>query len=40
MELLTFHIEVAPDEVGDPTGTFGIQQRFPAKSAGVKEAVR
>ena len=40
MELLKFHIEVAPDKAGDPTGTFGIQQRFPANGAGVGKAMR
>ena len=40
MELLKFHVEVTSDEAGYPTGTFCIQQRFPAKGAGVKEAVR
>ena len=39
MELLKFHVEVPPNKARNPTGTFSIQQSFPAKDAGVKEAV-
>ena len=40
MELLKFHVEIAPDEAGDPAGTFRIQKRISAQGAGIKEAVR
>ena len=39
MELLKFHITVAPNKARDPTGNFGIQQRFPAKGASVEKAM-
>ena len=39
VELLKFHIKVAPYEARDPTGSFGIQQRFPAKGASVEKAM-
>jgi hypothetical protein len=39
MELLEFHFKVATYEARDPTGSFGIQQRIPAKGASVEEAM-
>ena len=39
MKLLEFHVEVTPDEAGDPPRSFSIQQCIPAEGAGIKQAM-
>ena len=35
MKLLKLHVEVTPDEAGDPPRSFSIQQSIPTEGAGV-----
>jgi hypothetical protein len=39
VKLLKFHVEIPANEAGDPPGGLSVDERIPAQSAGVQEAV-
>jgi hypothetical protein len=39
MELLKFHVKVPSNQARDPTGSLRVDESFPAKGAGIKEAM-